>query len=84
MARGPSLVLHYLHHPTLAPEHRGRGLGRRLVGHCLHRLAARGIDKCHAFVRAGNRTGAAFWRAVGWKERTDLKVMSKETRGPAR
>jgi putative acetyltransferase len=70
----------YLHHLAIVPTHRDRGLGRRLVQSCLERLAALGIDKCHAFLRADNSAGLAFWRAVGWQERMDVKLVSKETR----
>ena len=70
----------YLHHLAIVPTHRDRGLGRRLVQSCLERLAALGIDTCHAFLRADNSAGLAFWRAVGWQERMDVKLVSKETR----
>ncbi len=73
----------YLHHLAVAGAYRGRGLGRRLVESCLQRLAECGIDKCHAFLRADNGSGEAFWRAVGWTERTDIKMISKQTRGAA-
>jgi ribosomal protein S18 acetylase RimI-like enzyme len=70
----------YLHHVAVAAAHRGRGLGRQLVEECLERLAAAGIAKCHAFLRADNGPGEAFWQALGWQERTDLKMVSQEVR----
>jgi putative acetyltransferase len=72
----------YLHHLAVALAHRGRGLGTKLVEACLAGLAAAGIEKCHIFLRADNRNGEAFWRNIGWTDRTDLKMMSRET-GPS-
>jgi ribosomal protein S18 acetylase RimI-like enzyme len=72
----------YLHHLAVAPAHRGRGLGTKLVETCLAGLAEAGIEKCHVFLRADNRDGEAFWRSVGWTGRTDLKMMSRQT-GPS-
>jgi N-acetylglutamate synthase len=70
----------YLHHLAVAPSHRGQGLGRALVAGCLAKLAAAGIDRCHLWARANNREGQAFWRTIGWTERTDLVMMSRQTR----
>jgi ribosomal protein S18 acetylase RimI-like enzyme len=70
----------YLHHLAVAADHRGQGLGRALAEGCLERLAAAGIDKCHVFIRADNWPAEAFWQALGWQERTDLKMMSQEVR----
>jgi putative acetyltransferase len=71
----------YLHHLAVIPEYRGQGLGKRLVEVCLARLAAAGIQKCHAFVHAGNKSGQAFWHKIGWQERLDLVLVSKATGG---
>lgn len=70
----------YLHHLAVVPEYRGQGLGGRLVGTCLAKLAALGIDKCHVWVYARNQAGQEFWQRIGWRERDDLRIMSKETR----
>jgi putative acetyltransferase len=67
----------YLHHLAVAADFRNRGIGRTLVNECLARLAALGIQKCHAWVYHENAAGQAFWERVGWAPRTDLKVMSK-------
>jgi putative acetyltransferase len=70
----------YLHHLAVAPEYRGQGLGRRLVDTCLARLAAAGIQKCHAWVYTENRDGQGFWRKIGWHERHDLRIITRETK----
>lgn len=74
----------YLHHLTVAPDHRGQGIGSKLVTACLEKLESIGIQKCHIFLRSNNQDGEQFWRKVGWSERTDLKVMSMTVPGPAR
>jgi putative acetyltransferase len=69
----------YLHHLAVAPQERRQGIGRGLVEACLTRLSVQGIEKCHIWVRTKNGSGLAFWRAIGWLDRDDLKIMSKET-----
>ncbi len=70
----------YLHHLAVAPPARGRGIARAMVERCLAGLAVAGILKCHIFVHHENHSGERFWRRLGWRERTDLKLMSQETR----
>lgn len=69
----------YLHHLAVAPACRRSGLGRQLVTHCLAALAAAGIDKCHLFVFADNAPALAFWQRVGWTQRVDLVIMSRQS-----
>jgi len=69
----------YLHHLGVAEPHRGAGLGRKLVDAALAALARAGIVKCHVMVFADNAPAADFWRAVGFAERTDLKLFSRFT-----
>ena len=64
---------------AVVPQHRHEGLGRNLVSTCLAKLAAIGIQKCHAWVYAANRDGQGFWRKIGWHERSDLRIISRET-----
>lgn len=68
----------YIHHLAVHPEHRKRGLGKRLVERCLTVLRNCGIQKCHLFVYRENLEGMAFWEHTGWIERIDLTIMSKE------
>jgi putative acetyltransferase len=69
----------YLHHLAAAAAHRHRGVGRTLVEACLGKLGSLGIRKCNIFLFSDNETGEAFWKAVGWNERADLKVLQKTT-----
>jgi N-acetylglutamate synthase len=69
----------YLHHLAVDPVWRGKGIGQTLVKHCLSALSAHGIDKCHIFVIASNQSGRDFWQKIGWKERPEIVLMSRET-----
>jgi ribosomal protein S18 acetylase RimI-like enzyme len=68
----------YLYHLGVGGAFRRHGLGRLLVEHSLDRLKAEGISRCTIFVIRGNETGEAFWKRIGWRERTDLGLMAKD------
>jgi N-acetylglutamate synthase len=68
----------FLYHLAVDPAVRRQKLGMRLVRACLTELDRCGLRKCHIFVIAGNQTGKRFWREIGWEERTDLVVMSRD------
>lgn len=68
----------YLHHLAVAPEYRQSGVAAALVRAALEKLKAKGVRKCNAFVFEDNRDAIAFWQRLGWAERDDLKVVSKE------
>lgn len=70
----------YLHHLAVAPAHRKQGIGKALVERALDELARRGLTRCHGFVYADNTEGLGFWRRMGWKERSDLKVVTTLTK----
>lgn len=66
----------YLHHLSVHPEYRKRGIGRSLVQICIAGLRSQGIDKCHIFVFTTNISGREFWKKLGWQERDHLVLMS--------
>ena len=68
----------YLHHLAVHAAYRRQGIGRALVDRSMEALRAAGVRKCHIFVFADNAEGALFWERVGWKSRTDLRIMSRE------
>jgi ribosomal protein S18 acetylase RimI-like enzyme len=68
----------FLHHLAVRPASRERGLGRALVDRCLAALAAEGITRCHLFVRRSNPAATRFWSRVGWQERVELHMFSRE------
>ena len=66
----------YLQHLAVAPDHRGHGVGARLVRLCTEALAREGIDKTHLFVLNDNPAGLAFWRHLGWQPRPEVTMFS--------
>lgn len=54
------------------PDARRRGAGRALASAALRWLEARGIRRVALQVAAGNREGAAFWRALGFVPSMDV------------
>jgi ribosomal protein S18 acetylase RimI-like enzyme len=67
----------YLQHLAVAPTHRRQGLGTNLANRVLTALRARGIAKCHLFIRCENRQGRQFWESLGWTARDDVTLMSQ-------
>jgi ribosomal protein S18 acetylase RimI-like enzyme len=67
----------YIYHVTVVQEHRGKGIGTKMVELSLQGLKAEGIDKCHLFVFADNPIGNTFWKSTGWQKRDDVIVYSK-------
>jgi ribosomal protein S18 acetylase RimI-like enzyme len=55
-----------LHHLAFKREHRGKGVARALINHCLSALAKDGIKKCNTFVLDENVEGGLFWEQMGW------------------
>ena len=68
----------YLHHLAVAPTHRRKGLGTKLVARCLAELKRVGILKCNIFLYADNVRGERFWRSNGWKKRSNLRLVQKD------
>jgi ribosomal protein S18 acetylase RimI-like enzyme len=68
----------YLHHLAVSPEMRLSGIGKRLVEMCFEGLSRKGIRKCHIFVKTDNEEGRRFWRRVGWSDRSDILIMSRD------
>ena len=50
----------------ILPEWRRKGIGRRLALHTLDFAQAHGYEKIVVYVRAGNTTGQAFYRSLGF------------------
>ncbi len=67
----------YIHHLAVAEKHRRCGIGTALAENVIGRLRQKGISKCNGFVLEGNLDALEFWQSIGWAERDDLKVVSK-------
>jgi ribosomal protein S18 acetylase RimI-like enzyme len=68
----------FLHHLAIDRKYRKMGIGHALVEKCLGALKEWNIQKCHSFILRENEKGYQFWKAIGWNERGDLKMMSME------
>jgi ribosomal protein S18 acetylase RimI-like enzyme len=51
------------------PDHRGRGVGRCLVGELCHFFAGEGVEDLSLRYVVGNAPAAAFWTALGFEPR---------------
>ena len=56
---------------AVAPDHRRRGLGQRLVLKAEERLAEVGAVRLQAVVVESDRGATGFWRASGWEQQVD-------------
>lgn len=68
----------YLYHLGVAESFRSLGLGTALVDHSLAQLKLLGIRRCSIHLIVGNDGGETFWKRIGWRERTDLKVLARD------
>ena len=68
----------FLHHLAVAVEFRGRGLGRCLVESGLERFREVGLKRCNLLVFANNDEGRNFWKHLGFRERTELLMVSRD------
>ena len=67
----------YIHHTAIAPEHRRQGIATELVRLAMAAQKNCGMQKCHLFVFNENELGKMFWREVGFDQRQDIGIMSK-------
>ena len=56
---------------AVRPDHRRRGLGRRLVREGEKRLRERGAGRLDAIVAADEAVAAGFWEALGYERQRD-------------
>jgi putative acetyltransferase len=67
----------YLHHLAVAKNHRGNGIGRKLVEASFSALSRAGITRCNIYLINTNTAGEAFWKHNGWNELADVQVLQK-------
>jgi ribosomal protein S18 acetylase RimI-like enzyme len=56
----------WIYHLGTTPDHRRKGLGRRLVQEIERKLRQLGCPKVNVIVRDENSDGARFWEALGY------------------
>ena len=70
----------YIYHTSVHPDHRKRGVARRLVERAMEALDGLGINKVGLVVFERNREGNAFWERTGFSAREDLVYRDKAIR----
>ena len=60
------------YHVCVRTEYRRRGIGKAMTVSCMEKLHSEGINKVALIAFTKNDVGNAFWKEIGWKQRTDL------------
>ncbi len=71
----------YLQHLVVQESHRGQGVGRALLHGATQASSPIGIAKSHLLVLADNESALAFYRHLGWMERSDVRLFSYTSSG---
>ena len=58
----------WIYHLAVAPTHRGRGIGNRLLQECVTNLRGTGVKRAIILVAGDNALGRSFWLRNGWEE----------------
>ena len=67
----------FIYHTAVDVSQRNKGVGKKLVESALSALQEEGINKVAFVVFKENKTGNAFWKNLGFNERTDLVYRNK-------
>ena len=70
----------FIHHMSVMPQYRRKGIGHSLANTAIEKIKAEGIDKTHIFCYQNNETGQNFWKDFGFKKRDDVFVYSFDNR----
>jgi len=72
----------YVHHLAVDPKYQHQGLGTEMMNHFETLLKEKRIVKYHLMVERWNGNVVPFYEQLGWYERTDLILLSKDLRTP--
>jgi ribosomal protein S18 acetylase RimI-like enzyme len=67
-----------IYHLAISRQHRGQGLGRRLVEECAAGLRVAGIKRILILVAADNDQGRTFWESLGFETITGARPMGAD------
>jgi len=68
----------FIYHLAVAPQYRGRGIGKMLMDDCLRGLRQAGLKRAIILVAGDNPAGHQFWLRNGWEDIGIAIPMSKE------
>ena len=68
----------YIYHTAVSPEHRRRGIAKRLTEAAVNALKGLGISKVALLVFERNKEGNEFWEKLGFTAREDVVYRNKE------
>ena len=68
----------WIYHLVVAPEHRGRGIGKRLLDDCVRGLREAGLKRAIILVAGDNPAGHQFWLRNGWEDIAFAIAMTRE------
>lgn len=66
----------YIHHLAVDTPVQRHGIASTLVDRCIAAMRELGLQKAHCFVFEENQD-AGFWKATGWLDRADLRMLSR-------
>jgi len=62
----------FIYHTVVDTNHRGKGIGKKLVQHAINSLKDENITKIGVLVNADNEIGNNFWDSLGFDLSSDL------------
>jgi ribosomal protein S18 acetylase RimI-like enzyme len=68
----------WIYHLAVAPEYRGRGVGKTLLDDCVRGLQEAGLKRAIILVEGQNAAGHRFWLREGWEEIDGAIPMTRE------
>lgn len=68
----------WIYHLAVAPEYRGRGVGKMLLDDCVRGLQRAGLKRGIILVEGQNAAGHKFWLREGWENIDGAIPMTKE------
>jgi ribosomal protein S18 acetylase RimI-like enzyme len=68
----------WIYHLAVAPQYRGRGIGKMLLDDCVRGLREAGLKRAIILVAGDNPEGHQFWLRNGWEDIAFAIAMTKE------
>jgi N-acetylglutamate synthase len=68
----------WIYHLAVAPDQRGRGVGKLLMDDCVDGLRKAGLPRAIILVAGDNPAGHQFWLRNGWEDIDAAIAMTKE------